>query len=63
MVTNSNPSLEGDTPFKACGSSDVIYCQEISNSPRSSVTDNIKEQLHYETWREIENIYNNLQKK
>lgn len=56
----SNPTLEGDTPFASCKSSTEIYCQEISNEPKSSTTNNIKEQLRYDTWREIEEIYKNL---
>lgn len=56
----SNPSIEGDTPFKPCKSSTDIFCQEISNNPKSSVTNNIKEQLHFDTWREIEQTYKEL---
>lgn len=55
-----NPSIEDDTPFKSCKSSTEVFCQEISNDPKSSVTNNIKEQLHYDTWRDIEETYNGL---
>lgn len=55
-----NPSLGNDTPSKSCKSETEIHCQEISNEPNSSVTTNIKEQLHFERWREIEEIYKNL---
>lgn len=52
--------MAGDTPFIPCKSSDEIYCQEISNQPFSHVTHDIKDQLHYTTWREIEEIYHGL---
>lgn len=61
ILYSSNPSIEGDTPFQSSESQDEIFCQEISNDPTSSVTTNIKEQLHYDTWREIEQIYKKLQ--
>lgn len=53
----SDPSIEGDTPFKPCKSTTEMFCQEISNNSTSSVTTNIMEQLHYNTWREIEQSY------
>lgn len=53
----SDPSIDSDTPFKSCKSSDKIFSQEISNHRKSQVMDDIKEQLHYETWREVERIY------
>lgn len=56
-VNSSNPSIEDDTPFRSCTSPNDIFCQEISNNPKSSVAANIKEQLHYDTCREIEEIY------
>lgn len=58
----SNPSIVGDTSFQSCKSSKAIFCQEISNERKSHVMDNITEQLHYETWREIEKIYKNSTK-
>lgn len=61
-MINRNPSIENDTPFKSCESEDKVFCQEISNDPKSIVTTNIKEQLHYDVWREIEQIYKNLKK-
>lgn len=56
----SNPSIEGDTPFVSIKSSDEVYCQEMSNAPTTSVTANIKEQVHYNTWRAVEAIYKSL---
>lgn len=53
------PSSEGDTPFKSCTSSTDIFCQEINDDLVSTVTTDIKDQLHYDTWREIEQIYKN----
>lgn len=53
---NSDPSIDGDTPFKSCQSENEIFCQEISNEPKSSVTYDIKKQLHYDTWREVEKM-------
>ena len=56
----SDPSIDGDTPFKSSKSSDEIYCQDISNDPKYRTTTNIKEQLHYDIWREIEEDYKHL---
>lgn len=53
----SDPSIEGDTPFKSCQSMDEIFCQEISNEPKTQVTNNIMKQLHYDVWHDIEEIY------
>lgn len=57
LFIQSDPSIEGDTPFKSCKSFDEIYCQEISNHPKSHVTTNIKQQFHYDAWNEINEIY------
>lgn len=35
---------------------DEIYCTEISNEPKSTITTDIRKQLHYDTWREIDKI-------
>ena len=56
----SDPSIEGDIPFKSCQSSDEIYCHEVSNEPKTRITTNIKKQLNYDMWREIDDIYKNL---
>lgn len=56
----SDPSVEGDVPFKSSNSENEIYCQEISNRPFSHVINDIKDHLHYNTWREIEEIYHGL---
>lgn len=53
----SDPSIEGDIPFKSCKSSDELYCNEISNDPKIRITTDIKKQLHYDTWREVEEVY------
>lgn len=58
----SDPSIEGDTPFKLSTSASEIFCQEIDNDPKSAVTTNIKEQLHYDVWRKIEQIYHYIRK-
>ncbi|KAG4071890.1 hypothetical protein HA402_006051 [Bradysia odoriphaga] len=64
MVTNfartGNPSIENDTPFKAITSQNDLFCQEITNDPKSSVTTDIKDQFHYDTWREIEETYRRI---
>lgn len=52
--------MEGDTPFEPCKSSDETFCQEISNDPKSSVAKDIKQQIRYDTWREVEEIYKRL---
>lgn len=56
----SDPSIEGDAPFRSCLSSDEIFCQEISNDPKTNTITDIKEQLHYNVWREVEKIYDSL---
>lgn len=56
----SDPSIENDTPFESCKSPDEIFCQEITNDAKSSVSTDILEQLHYGTWREIEKTYKRL---
>lgn len=60
VLYSSDPSIEGETPFKSSPSSDEIFCQEMSNEPGTRTTLNIKEQLHYGVWREIEEIYKGL---
>lgn len=57
FVCIRNPSIEGDTPFKNCESEDEIYAQEVGNNQETSVIENIKEQEHYDAWREVEAIY------
>lgn len=37
-----------------------MYCTEIDNEPQSYVMTDIMQQLHYETWREVESIYHSL---
>lgn len=52
----SDPSIEGDTPFKSCKSEDEIYCQEVSNEVKTHITYDVKKQLQYELYREIDEI-------
>lgn len=56
----SDPSIEGDTPFRSCQSSGEVFCQEISNEPNTRMTTNIMDQLHYDVWHDIEKIYKSL---
>lgn len=56
----SDPSIDGGTRFQSCQSSDEIFCQEITNESKSLTTVDIKEQLHYDVWREIEEIYDEI---
>lgn len=56
----SNPTIENDTPFEPCKSSTEIYCQEITNHNKTAVSNDILQQLHYDTWRSIEEIYKSL---
>lgn len=56
----SDPSIEGDTPFKPCKSPNEIFCQEISNEPKTRVTNDIMNQLHYNVWHDIEDIHKSL---
>ena len=56
----SDPSIEGDTPFKSINSIDGMFCQEVSNELKTSVTHNIPEQSKYDLWHEIDEIYKNL---
>ncbi|KAJ6639602.1 Cholinesterase [Pseudolycoriella hygida] len=53
----TDPSVEGDTSFKPIVSSEEVFCQEMTNDPVSTTTTDIMEQLQYETWREVELIY------
>lgn len=57
---SSDPSIEGDTFYERIESPHEIFIQEITNHPKSTVTTNIVEQLHYDTWREVETIYKSL---
>lgn len=50
----SDASVGRNTPFKSCKSPNEIYCTEISNERVSRISTYIKEQLHYDTWREIQ---------
>lgn len=52
----SDPSIEGDTPFKSCRSSNEIFCQELTNEPKTRTINDIKNQMHYDLWREIESV-------
>lgn len=56
----SDPSVDGDVPFKNSKSANEVYCQEVSNQPFTHATYDIIKQLHYDTWREIEKIYHDL---
>lgn len=56
-MNSSDPSITGNTSFESCKSSTEIFCHEISNETISNVTTNIFDQLHYCTWRDIEQIY------
>ena len=56
----SDPSIEGDTPFKSTNSIDELFCQEVSNELKTSVTYEIREQLKYDVWHEIDEIYKSL---
>lgn len=51
-----DPSIKSDTPFKSCKSSDEIFCQDVSNEPKMRITYDIKKRLHYDLWREIDEI-------
>lgn len=52
--------MEKDTPFRNCKSPNEVFCQEITIDEKSTVTTDITEQLHYNTWREVEDIYNQI---
>lgn len=52
----SDPSVKDDTPFKSCKSSQEIFCQDVSNEPRTRVMYDIKEQIHYDLWSDIDDI-------
>lgn len=56
----SNPSVEGDTPFKSSTSTNEIFAQDITNEPKSSLVTDIMEQIHFNTWKEIDDIYAKL---
>lgn len=56
----SNPSIDNDIQFTSCKSPSEIFCQEITNADETSVTTDILNQLHYDTWNEIEKMYKRL---
>lgn len=58
----SDPTIEQQTPFKNCKSSDKIFCTDISNNLKSFVMTDIKKQFHYDTWLEVEKIYKSINK-
>lgn len=60
FVHSRDPSIKGNTPFKSCRSGET-FCQEFSKEPPTNTTFDIKNQLHYSAWREIEKIYDNLE--
>lgn len=51
-----DPSIDGDTPFKSCRSANEIYCQELANELKTHVMSDIKEQLHYDVWQDVERV-------
>ncbi|XP_055312058.1 esterase B1-like isoform X2 [Sitodiplosis mosellana] len=64
IITNfartGNPSVEGDTPFMSSTSPDEILSQDITNDPNSSLVTNIMDQLHFNTWKQIDDSYKRL---
>lgn len=56
----SDPSMEGDTPFKSSISTDEIFSQDIENDPKTIVVTNILEQTHFSTWKQIDDTYQKL---
>lgn len=54
-----NPSIDSDTHFIA-SNPNQIFCGEVSNDMKTCVRTDIKEQIHYDTWVHVENIYNGL---
>lgn len=63
VAIKRDPTIEGDTPFKSCQSSDEIFCQEVSNERTTRVTYDIKEQMHYDLWKTIEKEATSLKPK
>ncbi|XP_031623525.1 esterase B1-like [Contarinia nasturtii] len=61
IVTNfaktGNPSIEGDTPFKSSTSTEEIFSQDITNDSKTTLVTDIMDQLHFDTWKEIEDTY------
>ncbi|XP_055312128.1 esterase B1-like [Sitodiplosis mosellana] len=64
IVTNfartGNPSVKGDTKFKSSTSPDEIFSQEIVNDRKSILVTNIMDQLHFNTWKQIDDSYQRL---
>lgn len=56
----SDPTIDRETPFTNCESPDKIFCTEISNDLKSFIMTDIEKQLHYETWLEVEKIYETI---
>lgn len=54
FVFQRDPTINGYTPFKSCRSENEIYCQELGNELKTHVMHDIKDQLHYDVWRDVE---------
>lgn len=52
-----NPSVEGDTPYKSSTSPDEMFAQDVTNDIKSKLVTNIMDQMHYNTWENILDIF------
>lgn len=59
-MISSDPSVEGDTPFKSSMSPNEMFTQDITNEPKSSIVTNILEQINFDTWKAIDGTYEQL---
>ncbi|XP_031627086.1 esterase B1-like [Contarinia nasturtii] len=57
FARNGDPSIEGDVPFELSTPPDKICSQDITNDSKTKAVTDIMEQLHFNTWQKIENIY------
>ncbi|XP_031639929.1 esterase B1-like [Contarinia nasturtii] len=64
IVTNfartGNPSIEGDTPFKPIPSPNEIFAQDITNDLNTTLISDVLQELHFDTWKQIEEMYNKI---
>lgn len=57
MEIYRNPSIDSNTHFEASSPNRIVY-GDVSNAKTTPVRSGIREQVHYDTWIQAENIYN-----
>lgn len=57
LETFSDPSIDANTHLTPCNPNQV-YHAEVTNEMKTVVKTDIKDQIHYDTWAQAENIFN-----